>query len=254
VPRPSSLSDVTSATTTSDPVNDDVERVLMVAAHPDDVDFSAAGSVAAWTDAGIGVTYCLCTDGQAGGFDASTPRTEIAKIRREEQTNAAKIVGVTDLRFLGRMDGELGATQELVRDITAVIRDVCPHRVIMHSPERDWTRIGRSHPDHLAAGDAAIRAIYPAARNPFAFPELLEQGLQPWTVQQTWLVGHPEVNQYIDVTDTFDRKLAAILAHVSQHPDPDAIEPRMRGFMTAYAEIAGWPGRLAEGFFATVTG
>jgi LmbE family N-acetylglucosaminyl deacetylase len=216
---------VTSVTTTNEPLNPGVERVLVVVAHPDDVDFSAAGTVATWTDAGIEVIYCLCTDGQAGGFDVSTPRTEIANIRREEQTAAAKIVGVTDLRFLGHMDGELEVTKELVRDITVVIREVRPHRVLMPSPERDWTRIGRSHPDHLAVGEAAIRAIYPAARNPFAFPELLEKGLEPWTVRQTWVSGHREVNQYIDVTNTFDRKLAAILAHVSQHPDPDAIEP-----------------------------
>jgi LmbE family N-acetylglucosaminyl deacetylase len=245
---------VTTVTTDVERLNDGIERVLVVVAHPDDVDFGAAGTVATWTDAGLDVTYCVCTDGQAGGFDPTTPRTEIAKIRREEQTNAAKIVGVTDLRFLGGMDGELEATRELVRDITAVIRDVRPHRVLMPSPERDWGRIGRSHPDHLAAGEAAIRAIYPAARNPFAFPELLEQGLQPWTVPQTWVTAHREVNQYIDVTDTFDRKLAAILAHVSQHPDPDAIEPRVRGFMAANGEAAGWSGRLAEGFFATATG
>ncbi len=235
-------------------LNDGVERVLAVVAHPDDVDFGVAGTVATWTDAGIDVTYCLCTDGQAGGFDPTTPRAEIAKIRRDEQTNAAKVVGVTDLRFLGRMDGELEVTRELVRDITAVIRDVRPQRVMMPSPERDWSRIGRSHPDHLAAGEATIRAIYPAARNPFAFPELLEQGLEPWTVQQTWVTAHREVNLYMDVTDTFDRKLAAILAHVSQHPDPAAIEPRMRGFMTANALAAGWPGRLAEAFFAAATG
>jgi LmbE family N-acetylglucosaminyl deacetylase len=245
---------VTTVPTDAERLNDGIERVLVVVAHPDDVDFVAAGTVATWTDAGIDVTYCMCTDGQAGGFDLTTPRTEIGRIRREEQTNAAKIVGVTDLRFLGRMDGELEATRGLVRDITAVIRDVRPHRVMMPSPERDWGRIGRSHPDHLAAGEAAIRAIYPAARNPFAFPELLEQGLEPWTVHQTWVAAHREVNQYIDVTDTFDRKLAAIRAHVSQHPDPDAIEPRVRGFLTANGEAAGWPGRLAEGFFATTTG
>jgi LmbE family N-acetylglucosaminyl deacetylase len=245
---------VTTVTTDAERLNEGVDRVLVVVAHPDDVDFGAAGTVATWTDVGIDVTYCLCTDGQAGGFDRTTPRTEIAQIRRHEQANAAKIVGVTDVRFLGGMDGELEVTREVVRDITAVIRDVRPQRVMMPSPERDWSRIGRSHPDHLAAGEATIRAIYPAARNPFAFPDLLEQGLEPWTVQQTWVTAHREVNHYMDVTNTFDRKLAAILAHVSQHPDPEAIEPRMRGFMTANALAAGWPGRLAEAFFATTTG
>jgi LmbE family N-acetylglucosaminyl deacetylase len=245
---------VTSVAPDVERLNEDVDRVLVVVAHPDDVDFGVAGTVATWTDAGIDVTYCLCTDGQAGGFDLTIPRFEIAQIRRKEQTNAASVVGVTDVRFLGGMDGDLQVTRELVHDITAVIRDVRPQRVIMPSPERDWSRIGRSHPDHLAAGEAAIRAVYPAARNPFAFPDLLEQGLEPWTVKQTWVTAHREVNHYIDVTDTFDRKLAAILAHVSQHPDPEAIEPRIRGFMSANALAAGWPGRLAEGFFATTTG
>ena len=233
----------------------EVERVLLVAAHPDDADFGAAGTVAAWTDAGVEVAYCICTDGQAGGFSADIPRDEMPAIRRAEQRAAAEIVGVRDVRFLGRVDGELEPTPDLVRDITAMIRETRPQRMVIPSAERDWARIPRSHPDHLAAGEAAIRAIYPAARNPFALPELLDRGLQPWTVRETWVMAHPSINHAVDVTKTFDRKVQAILAHRSQHPDPAGVEPRIRGFLSANASSYGMPeGSLAEGFFVVTTG
>jgi LmbE family N-acetylglucosaminyl deacetylase len=244
------------AQTRATPIRDaEVERVLVVSAHPDDVDFGAAGTVATWTDQGIDVAYCICTDGQAGGFQPETPREEMADIRRVEQRAAADIVGVDDVRFLGGVDGEFEVTPEVVRDITAVIRDVRPDRMLIQSPERDWLRIYRSHPDHLAAGEAAIRAIYPAARNAFAFPELLQQGLEPWTVRETWVAAHPVSNHPVDVTATFDRKIKAILAHASQHPDPSRIEPMLRGRLTASAAAFGLPdGHLAESFFVIPTG
>ncbi|MGH3488031.1 MAG: PIG-L deacetylase family protein [Actinopolymorphaceae bacterium] len=233
----------------------EVARVLVVVAHPDDVDFGAAGTVAHWTDAGHEVVYCVCTDGQSGGFDLDIPRAEMGAIRRAEQEAAAAAVGVTDLRFLGLVDGELEAGQELVRSLTRVIREVRPERVLSPSPERDWVILPRSHPDHLAAGEAAIRAVYPAAQNPFAFPELANAGLAPWTVREVWLSGHPESNHVVDVTDTVDRKIAALLAHKSQHPEPDSLEARVRGWLAANAARAGLPeGRLAEDFFVVSTG
>src|SRR6516165_4802637 len=134
------------------PNNDDsIERVLVVMAHPDDVDFGAAGSVAAWTDAGVEVAYCICTSGEAGGFDESVPRPAMAELRQAEQRDAAKVLGVTDLTFLGHPDGRLLPTLELRRDISRVIRRVRPQRVITQSPERNFQRIYASHPDHLAA-------------------------------------------------------------------------------------------------------
>ena len=136
-----------------------VATILVVTAHPDDVDFGAAGSVAVWTDKGIDVQYCIVTDGDAGGFDPVVPRSEIPRIRREEQTNAAKTVGVTDLHFLGYPDGRLQPTIELRRDISRVIRRVRPDRVVCPSPDRNLTRLYASHPDHLAAGEAAICAV-----------------------------------------------------------------------------------------------
>jgi LmbE family N-acetylglucosaminyl deacetylase len=229
-----------------------VERVLAVEAHPDDVDFGAAGTIAQWTDAGIEVTYCIITDGDAGGFDHSVPRSEIGAIRRAEQTAAAKEVGVSDVRFLGYRDGRLEVSFELRRDIARVIREVRPQRVICQSPQRNMVRIPSSHPDHLAAGEATLCAIYPDARNPFAFPELAD--LEAWSVAETWVQGMERVNRYVDITDTFDRKMAALHAHASQHPEPDGLEEMIRGWNGANARAAGMPaGRLAEGFWVFST-
>ena len=228
----------------------DVERVLVVTAHPDDVDFGAAGTVANWTDAGIEVTYCLCTDGQAGGNDRDLPREEMARIRRIEQTEAARAVGVTDLRFLGHMDGELYPTHELRRDISRVIRQVRPQRVLTQSPERWWDRLGVSHPDHRAAGDATVDAVYPDARNPFAHPELLDvEGLEPWIVSEIWLMASPRAEHFVDVTTQFDRKIAALNAHVSQTSHFEDMAGFVRPWMAGTARDAGLPeGRLAERF------
>lgn len=227
------------------------ERVLVVTAHPDDVDFGAAGTVATWTAAGIAVSYCVCTDGQAGGFDRGVPRERIPEIRRDEQRAAGAVVGVHDVRFLGHVDGELEPTRDLVREIVRVIRDVRPQRVVLPNPERWWDRIAASHPDHLAAGEAAIRAVYPFARNPFAFPELLADGLEPWTVDEVWVSAVPDPTVLVDVTDTFELKIQAIMAHTSQHPEPDQVRPMVRDWLADNAARAGWPdGRLAEAFRA----
>src|SRR5437588_7004889 len=118
--------------------DEEVERALVITAHPDDVDFGASGTVAHWTDAGIDVSYCIVTDGDAGGFDAEVPRSEIPRIRRAEQTAAAKVVGVDDLTFLGYPDGRLETSIELRRDISRCIRRVRPQRVICPSPDRTW--------------------------------------------------------------------------------------------------------------------
>ncbi|MSW05560.1 MAG: PIG-L family deacetylase, partial [Actinobacteria bacterium] len=145
-------------------VDDGIERILVVSAHPDDVDFGAAGSIATWTDAGIEVSYCLVTDGDAGGSDNTITRAEMGQIRRREQTDAAAKVGVTDLHFLAHSDGRVMASIELRRDLSRVIRMVKPNRVLIQSPERNWDRIYASHPDHLAAGEAAMAVVYPDAR------------------------------------------------------------------------------------------
>ncbi|HEY8217187.1 MAG TPA: PIG-L deacetylase family protein [Acidimicrobiia bacterium] len=233
---------------------DQPERILVVAAHPDDVDFGVSGSVATWTDAGIDVQYCIVTDGDAGGFDLDVSRHEMAKTRRAEQTAAAKVVGVTELHFLGHPDGRVESSLALRADLSRVIRQVRPQRVVSQSPERNYQRIYASHPDHLATGEATLCAVYPDARNPFAHPELLEEGFEPWTVEEVWLLAIAEPDRFVDITDSFERKLEALQCHVSQHPDPSALEELLRGWSTMVAAAAGFPeGRLAEGFLRVAT-
>ena len=225
-----------------------VERVLVVTAHPDDVDFGFAGSVAVMTDAGIEVVYCLVTDGDAGGSETGVDRADMAPMRRDEQRAAAAIVGVHDVHFLGYPDGRVEATLELRRDITRVIRTVRPDRVMTQSPDRSWDRIYASHPDHLATGEAAVCAVYPDARNRWAHPELVDEGYEPWTVDALWLgIGRDSASHYVDITTAVDRKIEALLSHKSQLPDPDATETMVRSWTGAIAQVAGLPeGRAAE--------
>lgn len=227
-----------------------VERVLVVTAHPDDVDFGSAGAVARWVDAGAEVAYCIVTDGDAGGFDPDVPRSEIGGIRRAEQIAAAKAVGVTDVTFLGYPDGRLEVTLELRRDISRVIRQLRPRRVVTQSPERNYSRIYASHPDHLATGEATLCAVYPDARNPFAHVELLaDEGLDAWTVEEILIAGGSRPDVFVDITDTFDRKIEALLCHASQHPDPSGLAERMRGWGLMNAQAGELPeGRLAEAY------
>jgi LmbE family N-acetylglucosaminyl deacetylase len=227
----------------------DLERALVVVAHPDDVDFGAAGTIAGWTDAGIEVAYCIATYGDAGGFD-DTPRERMPALREAEQRAAAKVLGVSDVTFLGYPDGRVYLTHELRRDITRQIRRFRPQRVLCPSPQRNWLRIGPSHPDHLAVGEAALCAVYPDARNPFAHPELLAaEDLAAWTVTEVWLMGGPQPNHYVDVTDTIERKLAALRAHVSQTAHLADLDQLLQGWMSANAQAAGLPtGHLAEAF------
>jgi LmbE family N-acetylglucosaminyl deacetylase len=227
---------------------DGIERALVVTAHPDDVDFGWAGTVARLTDAGIEVVYCIVTDGDAGGAETGMPRVEMGPKRREEQTAAAAVVGVHDLHFLGYADGRVESTLDLRRDISRVIRQVRPDRVLMQSPDRNWDRIYASHPDHLAVGDATIAAVYPDARNRWAHPELEAEGLEPWSVPEVWMgAGAVDVTHYVDITDTFDRKIEALLSHKSQLPDPEATRDMVRAWTGFTATAAGLPeGRLAE--------
>ena len=236
--------------------SDPPDRILVVAAHPDDVDFGSAGTIASWTDAGASVSYCIVTSGEAGGSDRSVSRAEMVTVRQGEQTAAAKQVGVHDLRFLGYPDGRVEPTLALRRDLARVIRQLRPERVVCPSPERNYARMGVGHPDHRAVGSAALDAVYPDARNPFAFPELLaEESLEPWTVREVWISGGPAPNHHVDVTATFARKIAALRSHVSQISDPDGLERRVRGWLASTAAAAGLPeGSLAEAFQVLQTG
>jgi LmbE family N-acetylglucosaminyl deacetylase len=235
----------------------DVERVLCVLAHPDDVDFGAAGTVATWVEAGLDVAYLLVTRGDAGGFD-DTPRDQIPVIREAEQRAAAAAVGVKQVDFLdGYRDGTLTPTLDLRRDITAAIRRFRPDRILTNSPLRRWDRVaGPGHPDHLAVGEATTCAVYPDSRNPFAFPELLsDRGLAAWTVREVWYHGGPAPDHAVDVTDTFHRKLAALAAHASQVGHLTGFEAMLRERHSLVATTLGLPaGRLAEAFTIVRTG
>ncbi len=225
------------------------DRVLAVAAHPDDVDFGAAGTIARWTGEGIEVAYCIVTDGAAGAFERDTDLTTLAALRQTEQRKAAAEVGVSDVTFLGYPDGRLVVSLELRRDLSRVIRTVRPDRILCQSPERYWERIRASHPDHLAAGEATLQAVYPDARNPFAHPELLAEGLEPHEVGEMWMMASPRADHFVDITDVIERKLAALKAHESQVSSDDRIEEFVREWTRATAERAGYgPDRYAEAY------
>lgn len=229
--------------------------MLVVTAHPDDVDYGAGGTMAAFTAAGLEVTYCVVTDGDAGGADRSVPRAERAALRQDEQRAAAAVVGVSDVRFLGYPDGMVEPTAAFRADLRRVIRQVRPERVVGQSPERNWEFIYASHPDHLAVGEATVCAVYPDARNPFAHPELLDgEGLEPWSVPELWIMGPGAAGAGVAVptTTTIERKIAALACHKSQIADPEAVATRVRDAAQASARAAGLPaGASAELFRVT---
>jgi LmbE family N-acetylglucosaminyl deacetylase len=235
----------------------DVERVLVVIGHPDDAEFWAAGTVAQWADAGIGVTYCVVTDGENGSHDPSVQREQIPGLRRNEQRRAAELLNVSSVHFLGLNEGLIDPySRELHEQLVRLIRQVRPQRVVTWSPERNWARFRSCHPDHLATGEAALRAIYPDAGNRLALPSLYEtEGLDGWTVREAWLLNSPQVNRYVDITGAFSRKVAAVAAHHSQVGGRRDLAGDLRARAAAIAEEGQLPeGRLAEAFQVVVTG
>jgi len=230
-----------------------IARALVVVAHPDDIDFGAAGTVATLTRKGVDVAYCLVTSGDAGGDDSTHSREERTEIRESEQRAAAAEVGVSNLTFLRWPDGQVEPTFLLRREIARVIRTHRPDLVITQSPERNWERIRASHPDHLAAGEATLRAVYPDARNPHAFPELLREGLSPHTVPLVWLSGG-QPTMVVDITKRFDSKHAALMRHESQVGEMKGVRKLLKAWAKATAKNAGLKkGRLAEGFKVVIT-
>ena len=225
-------------------------RVLAFAAHPDDIDFGAAGTLAGWCAAGAEVTYCIMTSGDAGGFEPGDREGIIAR-RNAEQRAAADIVGAGEVHFLGERDGFLAANHEVVGKAVELIRMVRPDVVLSMHPERNWSRIQASHPDHLACGEIVTRAVYPAAENPFAYPELAERGLEAYKVPWLFFYGAPpeRENHAVDITAEVARKLAAIRVHASQHPDLAGMESAVRSFLQDNARRHGMPeGTSAEVF------
>jgi LmbE family N-acetylglucosaminyl deacetylase len=253
---------VTGLFLTKDGPIDVPERVLVVVAHPDDIDFGLAGTVARLTSAGSHVAYCLVTSGEAGEDDMTFSSGELASMREAEQKAAAGEVGVANLHWLHHPDGFVKANFDLRRDISRVIRIERPDVVISQSPERNYDSVYGSHPDHLETGEATLRAVYPDSRNPRAFTsELLDEGYEPHTVNNVW-VSQIEPDLFADITDVFQQKLRALRSHASQVAKRDAefdLEKLMREWGeriaatatkggVSYFDAEEHPGRLAEGF------
>ena len=223
-------------------------KALLVVAHPDDIDFGAAGTVATLTDHGVEVVYGLATSGQAGEPSHLDP-DELREIRQKEQTDAAAIVGVSELHWLDFPDGHLVADLALRKAIARLIRVVKPDLVITQNPERNLDRIYAAHPDHLATGEAAVSAVYPDARNGHSFPELLDEGHEPHAVPRLWLMAGTVHNLHVDITDAIDRKIDALLAHDSQNgPRADGLPAMIRDWAHGNAAAAGHKGRAIESF------
>lgn len=199
------------------------KRALVVVAHPDDAEFSCGATVAKWTQEGWEVHYVIVTDASGGGADNATDvgpeaRKKISDTRKAEQRRAADALGVAGVEFLDYRDGTIEFTLELRRDIVRMIRKHKPGVLICPSPDFRWDPfyIGRHHPDHLAVGRSTVAAAYPASRNAWDFPELLEEGYPPYRVKELWVVGAPNANHYVDVTATVENKIEALRAHDSQ--------------------------------------
>ncbi|NJN16618.1 MAG: PIG-L family deacetylase [Oscillochloris sp.] len=208
----------------SEQQTDDRRTALVVVSHHDDAEFGCGGTIAAWAAEGWQVTLVICTDGGSGGPDDAQDvgpeaRRKISETRKAEQRAAAKELGIAEVVFLDLRDGELEPNIALRREIVRQIRRTKAYRLVCQSPDRTWTpnyMIGRYHPDHLAAGTAAIAAVYPAAQNAWDFPDLLAEGLQPSRVRELYVMGAPVANFAVDISATIEAKLAALRCHVSQ--------------------------------------
>jgi LmbE family N-acetylglucosaminyl deacetylase len=195
------------------------ESAMVIAAHPDDAEFTVAGTVAAWAKAGCRVTYVVCTDGNTGSHEPGMTREKLAEVRRAEQRAACATLGVSEVVFLGYDDGQLQPTLELRRDLVRAIRQHKPEVVIVSDPTK--LLIGDeyiNHPDHRAAGQAALDAVAPASEMPLLWPEVGA----PHRARQVYVYGNDTPNVWVDVTETIEQKIAALKQHASQmgHWDP----------------------------------
>ena len=206
------------------PEGDEPKRALVVAAHPDDADFGAAGTVHLWTQAGWEFYYLVCTNGSKGSDDESITQAELVRLRREEQRTAAAHLGVKDVFFLDYEDGELTPSRDLLRDVVRCIRQVQPYAVFTHDPEALIVRDSFvNHSDHRAAGVAAVDAVYPAARDRLNFPEQIAEGLPTHKVKAIYIWGSERENFHVDITDAVEKKVEALLLHKSQFSGEDLI-------------------------------
>ena len=223
------------------------DRVLVVAAHPDDIEFGAAGTVARWVDEGARVDYLLVTRGDKGSDDPDTDTEALVALREREQRAAAAEIGVSSVAFLDEPDGQVEASLALREPITRAIRTLRPEIVMTHDPtvlfvNNEWV----NHPDHRAVGQCTVDAVFPTARDPLNFREHLEAGLRPWKVAELYLWSTNEANRIVDIGATIDRKVAALSFHASQFRSFDEIERWVRRRSSELGERAGY--RAAEAF------
>lgn len=190
---------------------------MVVVAHPDDAEFMVAGTVAKWARKGCEVTYVIITKGDKGSDDPNMTSERLTAIREAEQRNAGAVLGVANYEFMGYPDGYLQHSLELRRDVARLIRKHRPHVLLTFDPtNRFFSDNYVNHPDHRVAGDVALDATFPTARDRLTFPELLVDGYEPWKVRQVWLSGSDKPNVWVDIADTLDLKKAALLEHPSQ--------------------------------------
>jgi LmbE family N-acetylglucosaminyl deacetylase len=205
------------------------KRAMVIMAHPDDPEFFTGGTIALWARAGAEISYLILTNGNKGSDDPGTTPEQLTKLRQEEQRTAATMLGVKTIVFLDEPDGELQPTLRLRQRVVREIRRHRPDMVICPDPSAYY--FGDSyvnHPDHRAAGQVALEAIFPAARNPMYHPELLDEGLVPHAIHEIYLAGARQPNRWVDITDVMDVKIRAIQSHASQLPDPEGALERVR--------------------------
>ncbi|MDQ3660686.1 MAG: PIG-L family deacetylase [Actinomycetota bacterium] len=205
-------------------------RALVVAAHPDDIEFSCAGTVARWVSEGAEVTYCVVTDGSTGTQDRAMMGEPLARLRREESQRAAAAVGVSELAWLGYQDGYVLDDLGLRRDIARVFRRYRPHRFVVMDPGSTFGDRFINHPDHRAVGQASLDVTLTAGTTPGHFPELLEEDLEPWRgLREVWIAGPGTYPAAIDISEFVEAKIDALLCHKSQvGEDVQGISERIR--------------------------
>lgn len=206
----------------------DSQRVMVILAHPDDPEYFCGGTVARWAQEGREIVYVLATHGEGGSDDPQMTREKLGRIREEEQRAAARVLGVREVVFLDHPDGSVVASLGLRRDLTRQIRRWRPDIVITCDPTVRYRTHYVNHPDHRAVGDSALDAVFPDARNRLQFSELLEEGLEPHYVREVYIAGAAEPDVEIDITDSLERKVAALRQHRSQIDDPGGLEARLR--------------------------